>query len=247
MRKYAFQCLHNAMTTCLLVMGYGVIVTRPPTFFTSSWLAQGSQNNKASLFLVILPSMCFLDFISRLTSEWTSESALLYVGYLKTFWFNGKWCHLCRIGLHILRTDLLERALCFNASFPLLFLSEPQQHIEDRSFSRMLLPNSSVSREVSGSRRDNTEITLCGRSMCIYYTFRHIFIFKLTPICWGTHAPSPLLITLHHIHRLSEYGWNNLVDMLLLHDSGNAAIPGSLFCLMMQPEPKIFGCPILPA
>ncbi len=124
--------------------------------------------------------------------------------------------------------------LFFSFSFSLSSFSEPQQHIEDRSFSRMLWPNSSVSKEVSSSHGDDTHIPLFTlHDMCIYCACRRIYsyvngyIYVEAHMCTYIYIFS-LPITVHHIHTLSEYGWHNMVDMLLLHDSGIAELPGSL-------------------
>lgn len=134
--------------------------------------------------------------------------------------------------------NFLLSAFCFNASslfFFVSFFSEPQQHIEDRSFSRMLWPNSSVSKEVSGS---STQISPFMTEACAHtapagryiHTWIDTYMLKCTcaPI-YPYLPPFSLPIIVHHMHRMSECGWITVVDTLLLHDSGIAALPGSLF------------------
>lgn len=62
-------------------------------------------------------------------------------------------------------------------SYVSLFL-EPQLHIEDKSSSRMLWPNSSVSREVSDSPRDNTHINLHASNVCLPHLRANICIYR---------------------------------------------------------------------
>lgn len=84
----------------------------------------------------------------------------------------------------------------------------------------MLLPNSSASKEVSGSHGDNADMTLCGRSMCIYCTCRQIYSYVNRHLYVEAHMhlhitiPSPLL-TSHYSPSYSQivrvwmkqFGW----------------------------------------
>lgn len=93
-----------------------------------------------------------------------------------------------------------------------LFL-EPQLHIEDKSFSRMLWPNSSVSREVSDSPRDNTDINLHASSVCILHLQANVCIYRYNrSVCSSALMrillPSPLLTS----HCCPSRVWNVSVD-----------------------------------
>lgn len=143
--------------------------------------------------------------------------------------------------LHILRTyqltfsSVLFVLMLFFSFFP----SEPQQHIGDRSFSRMLWPSSSVSREVSSISRDDTHIFPSSPFMtetCAYTALPGRYSYVNRHICWSTHVhrhiyiPSPLL-TSHYCPSyaqivriwMTQHGW-----YAASQDSGIATLPGSL-------------------
>lgn len=91
-----------------------------------------------------------------------------YIQYIK-MWLK-KTLSECPAHVNNRSVDLLLSSVS-------LFL-EPQLHIEDKSFSRMLWPNSSVSREVSDSPRDNTDINLHASSVCILHLQANVCIYR---------------------------------------------------------------------
>ncbi len=86
------------------------------------------------------------------------------------------------------------------------FPSEPQQRIEDRSFSRMLWPSSSASKEVSSSSRDDTNtplLHLYDKNVCICCTCRpyiHTWIdtYMLKHTCPPAYIDRNPLLTSHY-------------------------------------------------
>lgn len=169
------------------------------------------------------------------------------------------WCSYIRDNY----VHLLLGVVCFNDHFLLLhfscllsfFLSEPRQHIEDRSFSRMRWPSSSVSKEVSNwddkyipifPLTDMKRKGICCLCRCIH-SYLHTCMLKHT--CGQTRNPS--ISPLAAVCRIVRTQFQNLDVAKQLMRCFFMTVPlqhsWHSFCLMMQPQPEIFGCPILPA
>lgn len=95
----------------------------------------------------------------------------------------------------------------------------------------MRWPSSSASKEVSGRSREDAEITLHDGSVCTRRT--DTSTRERTPTRWGslvhlyiqTIPRFSLLIIVHHMHKMSAYGWITVLDALPPHDSSVSALP----------------------
>lgn len=115
--------------------------------------------------------------------------------------------------LHVIRNRTVDLLL----SSVSLFL-EPQLHIEDKSFSRMLWPNSSVSREVSDSPRDNTDISLHASRVCILHLQANVYIYRYGTDARALTFPPPHFPLLSITRMECQCGINSGDDVLILND-----------------------------
>lgn len=99
----------------------------------------------------------------------------------------------------------------------------------------MRWPSSYASKEVSGRSRKDAEITLHDGS--VYSRRTDTSTREQTPTCRGslvhlyiqTIPRFSLLIIVHHMHKMSAYGWITVLDALPPHDSSVSALPWLFF------------------